>query len=483
MKPRPANSRREDRSGWPLAGLLLAGFLAAGCVRYHASPISPDLTLTDFQARRLDAPDLAAFLTDAGAVVEWPPAAWDLHALTLAAFFYSPALDVARARWAVAQGGVVTAGGRPNPSITVAEGYNVTTPASEVTPWIPEAILELPLEVAGKRGIRIREARQLSEAARLSIFTTAWQVRSRVRRAYLELYAARVSDSLYTRLQETQAQSVRILEQQLAVGEVSAYEVSRARSALVASRFAAMESARRRALARSALADAVGVPPAALTDAAFSQADLERVSEIVPAGELRRRALTGRSDILGALAEYEASQAALQLQVRNQYPDINLGPGYQLDQTDAKWTLALTLALPVLNRNKGPIAEATARRQEAAAHFLSVQSAALAELEGALVASRSAVAEVQAADTLLAELTRQERSAEAAYQAGQISRLELLGIESEMTSTALTRLDALVKAQEAIGALEDAMQSPLDVADWVLANPQRAAGKEEPRDE
>ncbi len=483
MKPRPTKRRREGSSGRAAAGLLLVGLLAVGCARYHARPISPDVTLTDFQTRRLDARDLAAFLVDTGAVTEWPPAAWDLHALTLAAFYYSPDLDVARARWGVARGGVVTAGGRPNPSLTGAVGYNATTPADEVTPWIPEAILDLPIEVAGKRGIRIREARQLSEAARLNIYTAAWQVRARVRRAYLDLYAARVADSLYARQQEIQTRSVRILEQQLAVGEVSAYEVSRARSALVASRFAAMEAVRRRALARSELATAIGVPPAALTDAVFSDADMERVSLNVPAPEIRRRALTQRSDILGALAEYEASQAVLQLEIRKQYPDISLGPGYQLDQTDAKWTLALTLALPVLNRNQGPIAEAEARRQAAAAHFLSVQSGALAELEGALVASRSAVAEVQAADTLLSELKRQERSAEAAYRAGQISRLELLGIQSEMASTALSRLDALVKAQEAIGTLEDATQSPLDVADWVLANPRRNAGKEEPGDE
>ena len=39
-------------------------------------------------------------------------------------------------------------------------------------------------------------------------------------------------------------------------------------------------------------------------------------------------ALLGRSDILSALADYAASQAALQLAVAKQYPDVHLTPGY-----------------------------------------------------------------------------------------------------------------------------------------------------------
>lgn len=468
----------QARHSGPGSWLLLSGlFLASGCVRYHPEPISPAQTLDDFQARRLDAPALGEFLSAHGAELPWPPMAWELHGLTMAAFYYSPELDVARARWGVARGGVITAGARPNPNLTAALGYNSTTPADEITPWIPEGALDLPIEVAGKRGIRIRQAEELSESARLEILTVAWQIRSRVRQAFLDFYVAGQSDSLLAQQEEIQAATLAILQARLAAGEVSAFEVTQARINLANSRLARLDGAQKSAAARSELADALGIPPVALDSVSFSFQGLGRITGELPAAELRRQALVNRSDILGALAEYQASQAELQLEVRKQYPDISLGPGYQLDQTDSKWTLGVSLELPVLNRNRGPITQAAARREEAAAHFLAVQSRALGEIEAAIAAARAATAQVAAADSLLVELTQRDRSAQAAYQVGEISRLELLGLEAEMVNTRLSRLGALASAQQALGSLEDALQSPLDMEDWVLQDP-RVTGKE-----
>lgn len=458
------------------AVLLLA--TVAGCAHYHPAPISPETSLEDFEARRLDAPELGAFLQERGEVGVWPPDAWGLHDLTLAAFFYSPVLDEARARWGVARGGVITAGGRPNPSVMGAVGYNATTDAAVVTPWIPEVALELPIEVAGKRGIRIREAEQRSESARYSLLTTAWQVRGRVREAYLALYVAHQRDSLLTRQMELQAEAARILEARRAAGEASPTEVTRAHIDLAGSRTAALDAARAAAAARSALADALGVPPRALDAIRLDFEAPGQVSGTVPPAEARRRAMLGRTDLLGALADYEASQAALQLEIRKQYPDISLGPGYQLDQTDSKWTLALGLTLPVLNLNRGPIAEAAAAREEAAARFLTLQSRVLADVESAVTSAGAAGAQVQAADSLLAGLRQQAATARSAYDVGEISRLDLLGLQAEMVTTALMRLDALAAAQRALGALEDAMQSPLDVGAWVMEKPDRGQDSE-----
>ncbi len=458
--------------------VLLAATPLTSCVRYHALPITPETSLEDFEARRLDAQEFGAFLQERGETSVWPPAAWDLRDLTLAAFYYSPVLDVARAQWGVAQGGVITAGARPNPSVTAGVGYNATTPVDEITPWIPEVALDLPIEVAGKRGIRIAEARQRSTSARFALLTTAWQVRSRVRQAFLDLHVARQTDSLLANQLAILTETARIVEARRAVGEASPTEVTRAHIDLAASRAASFDAARAAAVARSELADAVGVPPAALDSVRLDFAELQRSGAAVPSAEVRRQALLNRTDLLGALADYEASQAALQLEVRKQYPDLNLGPGYQLDQTDTKWTLGLGITLPLFNRNRGPIAEAAARREEAAATFLTIQSRVLGEVESAVATADASTAQVQASDTLLQALGRQESTARAAYNAGEISRLDLLGLQAEMVSTALTRLDAVVRAQRALGALEDAMQTPLDVGAWVLDAPHRANGRE-----
>lgn len=471
--PRTAQTPSNARPRGAACTLLALALLASGCVHYEPRPITIEGSFEDFEARRLDAPELGDFLRARDEATVWPPSSWDLHALTVAAFYYSPVLDVARAQWGVAEGGVITAGARPNPTATAALGYNSTTPTDQITPWIPEVALELPLDIAGKRGLRIQGARQRSEAAQFNVVSTAWQVRSRVRRAFLTLYVARQTDSLLTEQERIQTDVVRILDARLAVGDAAPTEVTRARIDLANSRVAALSAVQDAATARSEIADAVGVPPPAVDGVDLEFEELARVGTPVPSSEARRRALLGRSDLRASLAEYEASQSALQLEIRKQYPDITLGPGYQLDQTDSKWTLSLGITLPFLDRNRGPIAEASAAREEAAARLLTLQSSVLAEVDAAAMRADAATTQVAAADTLLQELGRREATAQAQYDAGEISRLDLLGIQAETVATALARLDALQRAQEAIGSLEDAMQAPAELEDWILETPSR----------
>lgn len=104
--------------------------------------------------------------------------------------------------------------------------------------------------------------------------------------------------------------------------------------------------------------------------AAIEFAELERPIDArsLSTKTIRQHALTNRTDILRALADYAASQSALQLEVARQYPDVRLGPGYTFEVGEHRWSLiGAALTLPIFNQNQGPIAEAEARRREAAA--------------------------------------------------------------------------------------------------------------------
>jgi cobalt-zinc-cadmium efflux system outer membrane protein len=432
--------------------------------------------MEDFEARRLTSPELRDFLLQNEQAKDWPPAAWDLKSLTLAAWYYHPDMDVARAQWGLARAGRITAGERFNPTLNPLIGYNSTTPAGEVTPWIPEISLEIPIETAGKRGFRIAQARHLSDAARWNILRTAWDVRSRLRSALVEMYAAGQKESLLVETQSFQAKIVRLLEMEMQAGEVSAYEVTQARVALDSSRLAAIEAARAKEEAMVRLAAALGLPRKALDGVRISFDGLRPPSPDFAAGEVRRHAVLNRSDILAALSEYAASESALRLEIAKQYPDIRLGPNYQLDQTDSKWTIGLALELPLLNLNRGPIAEAEARRTESAARFLSLQSQVIGELDAAMEDCRSALRKSQAADDLLANLARQAAAARVKHELGEISTLELLGIELELNAGAQARLEALVQSLEAVGRLENAVQSPLEMKDWIYTKAREDSG-------
>jgi len=68
---------------------------------------------------------------------------------------------------------------------------------------------------------------------------------------------------------------------------------------------------------------------------------------------------------------------------------------------------------------------------------------------------------------------QQARAADAQYRAGEVSRLELELADQLVVSAELATFDARVKALQTAARLEDAMQSPAAVVDWVVEAPMR----------
>lgn len=440
--------------------------LFAGCAAFHAQPLSPQAAADRFDARSLTNAELRAYLETNHLTGEWPRYSWDLKSLTLVAFYYQPTFAEARAQWAATQAGEITAGERPNPSVTVTPAYDNGVPGTP-TPWIVPVTFDLPIETAGKRAKRIAQANQLAESADWDFVAAAWQTRSHVRAALLALEAARENESLLARQELAQSNVVRLLNGQLNAGAISDYEVTQARVALDTAQISRQDALGQLDQARAQLAAALGLPLRALDGVRFSFASLNRLPAELTKPDVRRQALFNRADVRGALADYAASQSALQLAIAGQYPDIHLGPGYAYNSGNAgdnEWQLGLTMDLPVFNHNQGPIAEARAKRAAAAAHFLSVQAAAVAEIDSALAGYEAALKEAATAKSLLADSRRQLDSARARAGMGEVDALALADAETAYDTGAQSRLDALVKAQQALGALEDAVQSPLTLS-------------------
>ena len=453
----------------------------AGCATFHPQPISPEKTAAAFDARSLTDEKLRAFLETNRVTFPGPHDAWDLQQLTLAAFYFQPVLAEARAQLLAAQAAKITAGERPNPSVSVTPGYDSQIPDTP-SPWIVPVSFDLPIETAGKRGKRIAEAEHLAEAARWNLVGTVWQVRSQIRAALLNFYSARETAALLARAETAQSNVVRLLAGQLAAGAVAEFEVTQARTALAAAQLSRQDAVGRANQARVELTHALGVPTRALDGVKLSFAELNRFPRDLTQPKIRQQALLNRADVRGALAEYAASQSALQLEIANQYPDIHLGPGYGWNTGSAgdnEWELGLTVTLPALNHNQGPVAEAEAKRAQAAAHFLAVQANAVAEIDGALAGYRAALQQVATARALLGNSQRQLDSVRAREQAGETDPLAVANAEVELATGAQNRLNALVQARQALGQLEDAVQSPLTLPAETLDAAQNNLSKTE----
>ncbi|KDR26196.1 MULTISPECIES: TolC family protein [Caballeronia] len=444
--------------------ILIVLTLLTGCASYHARPIAPDQLAQQFEQRSLASEDLRAFLTKALGhdVQPWPIARWDERTLTLAAWYYSPALDVARAQWGTAKAGIQVADAMPNPVLQLPFQFATPNPGPGA-PFIWGPALDIPIETAGKRGYRVDQASHLSDAARLSIGNEAWRVRGQVRDALLALYAARERGVDLSRKAEALQQVVRMVSKRRSVGENSGPDVDAAVLASTQARadLAAAQSAQQDALAQ--LASAIGVPVAALDGAQFSLDEFGTAPSAPPAADAQRDAIFHRADLLASLAEYAAAESALQLEVAKQYPDIHLGPGYTYDTGTHKIGFGLAgITLPIFDQNQGNIAQAEAKRNEAAARTAALQDSILGDLDRALAHYRASVDAVQLSARHLTTARRQLDSQLAGFAAGNIDRLTLTQAKADFEANEMTHLDAVVAAQKAAGVLEDAMQRPLE---------------------
>ena len=443
---------------WIIIGM--AGL--TGCARFESRPLAPAQTAAQLEARSLADAGLKKFLeqTLGQPVKTWPLQQWNLTTLSVAAFYYSPNLAVARAQWEVAVADIQTASARPNPSVTVTPGYDTTT--TTLSPWLPMINFDWPLETAGKRGKRMAEARELADSARWDIVTAAWQVRSTLREALVDGQVAERRRDLLDQEYQLQAQLVQRLEQRLKAGDIARPELVTAQIALQKSGQDRLDAESRASDARVRLAGIIGLSAATLEGVKIDYSLTTTLPPGLTEPEARRVALTSRSDIRGALADYAAAEDDLKLEIAKQYPDVHLGPGYQYNQGDNQWFLGLTVELPVLNQNQGPIASAEAKRRLAAAKFLALQSQVISDIDRAVAGYRLAQSQAGAGMQLLAAEQQQASATEEQAEAGAVDQVETLGAQLELASANLLQLDNDTSVQRARGALEDALQYPLD---------------------
>lgn len=466
-----------------LAGCLTV--LAAGCASYHPQALSPADIANAYDSRTLGDQRLQKFIeAELGRSGKaGPPPAWSLSTLTLAAIYYHPDIAIANARLWGAEAGVITARQRPNPSLSMTNVFGQAVVAGAVPAGAAAMtvgpVIDFVIETFGKREDRTAQAQHLADSARWDLATSGWQVRARVRTALLNLWAARQRLVLTHRQLDLQEQLVGLFERRLAVGEASSVDVMlvRVARAQIALSIRSLEQAE--SAARAQLATALGVPVRAL-DGVDLSLDAFRDPPPIPAnpdtGQLRRDALTKRTDVQASLQEYDAAQSALKLQIANQYPNITLSPGYNYDFGVNKYIVGVGAdPLPIFNQNQGPIAQALANRQQAAASFTALQAQISGAIDQAAAAYRAATQSVTTGDALLADDERRERQIASQFRAGQVDRVTLVTAGLGVAATSLSRFDAVAQQRQAIGALEDALQQPLfDPGHWPVVPEQRS---------
>lgn len=439
--------------------VVVAMLSLGGCAlrRYTAAPIAPATTAARFESRSLADPGLRSFEEKnlGHPLSSWPPGSWGPRTLSLAALYFNPALELPRARVETAKGAIITAKARPNPTLDLVPGVP--------SPYLLTQDILFMIETAGKRERRAQVSRQLDEAAQLDLADSAWTVVIGVRQALLNYLVAARGLELLLSEEKVRQDQVAILEKILAAGEITRLNVDPARIELSKTQVGIRTAEGQLADAKSALAAAIGLPLAALDGVTFSwpEMDAPPAPESLSVDQVRRDAVVNRLDIRRSLAQYAAAEGNLRSEIARQYPNFNIGPGYTYEERNNFFTVGFSTTLPVFNRNQGPIAEAEGRRKEAAAVFLQTQAQVIEKSERAFAVYTAALREVSAAQSLYERQQSQVQAVQRTIQAGADDRLSLDAVEIQLSVVARARLDALARAQTALGNLEDAVQRPL----------------------
>jgi outer membrane protein TolC len=373
-------------------------YLLAGCAQYRRQPLTLDRYAEDWMAQEIDVESVRQFSARL-ADTEQAETFNANDGLSLAeaeavALMLNPHLRVARAQAEVPLAGAREAGWWPDPEFQAqvlryldrgrktrfrlqgpsfdganAGGLETTPPGFRRVegdyiedPWIVGASLSLTIPLSGRLAVEKDLAWSQYSATWRQILIAEWELLTRLRAAWLEWSLTNQQIALtrdyLVRLREVMESADRLA----AAGElkptdarVLLIELSRQRMALQA-----LEAeAEQQRLELFAMLGMASEAPITLEPDLF-------VPEIGVANDERRSALL-RSDprLRAAQADYEAAEQRLRLEIRKQYPDLTIGPGYSFEEGFSRLGFGFGFPIPLWNRNRQAIAEAIAEREAA----------------------------------------------------------------------------------------------------------------------
>lgn len=439
---------------------------ACGFLEYNAKPINQQAIIQKFEDKNPNGEQFKQYLTyNNHQPSTFPITHWGLDELIYCALYFHPSLDVARAQWRAAQAAQASAGSRPLP--TLSGNYGKGNNANEdISPYTYSLSIDIPIETANKRNIRIEQAQHLSESAKLEIAQTAWDLRAQVSATYYELQFNQAQLQTLSKELDFQQEVVDLYQKRHDLGMASTIELSHAKRLRQAT-LAELNSQQQNQLVLTAkLASNLGLPFNQVKQMTFaaplSPDAMMATADQSLATDVQSKALLNRVDLRIALERYAQAESKLKLEIAKQYPNITLSPSYTYEFGNKVWSLGLSSLLTLLTKNKLAIAEAHELREVEAAQFEALQGtiindahtmrAKLAQTQQALANSKRLYALQQDNTTRMQHL----------FAAGEIDRLELTLARLEEFASEKNLIQASYQAHLSINNLENTIQHPLN---------------------
>lgn len=444
-----------------LAAVTLPAFLLTGCVHYSANPVTPAGIVAQRAATPLDPEAVARECKRLAPAAPCDPHRFDRAMLSAAMLMHNPSVALAHASLASAAASARAAHAPPGPTLTLTSEYAGAAP--DPSPWLFGGVIDVPLDLATRRSVRLAGTDLAIVAARYDYVEAVWTARMAMTHALAERLIAGRQLVLLGDLTGLRQRRFYGMEHRLSQGEISRAEMERARADLAESQRQQSEARARLESANATLAATIGLSEDALQTSNIVWEGFETLPDEVPiSASQRQEALLARADILKSMTSYDRTEIELRAEIAKQFPAISIGPGFTWERGLVKIPFNVGLVLPPLDLNRRAIAAADARRSEAGKRLEADVAGAEAAIGQAYIAAKAAreqLARIRAVDLPVA--ARLVGQADRELGVGAIDRTDWAIAQTGLASARLAELDALSRLHSADAALEDALRRPL----------------------
>jgi cobalt-zinc-cadmium efflux system outer membrane protein len=438
--------------------LIAVATLTGGCQSYEPRPLNIDATRGAWLARSPDDPSVREFAAvleraERGSSHAWPGTFDPSDGLTLAeaeavALVLNPDLRLSRLEANVTRATSAHAGMWQDPVLGV-DIERIVAGAGGTNPWVAGSTIGITIPISGRLQAEKARAGAALAAELDRLAAKEWATRSALRELWIEWSASRLRAEVAESHLEGLRDVATLAERQERAGSMTRIDARLFRVELAGRQADVIATASRVRELEMRVRAMLGLAPEASVELVPTVVFSARTTQI---DELRGLLDSSNPEISAVRAEYEVSEQSLRTEVRKQYPDLTIGPGYGSDQGDDRVLLGLSLPIPVWNRNQLGVAQASAHREVARGRFETTYERLASSLTIALTRYESGRAQRELVESTVVPLAdEQEADVRRIAALGRVDPLLLL--ESLNTSHAARVRLVDARSTESIGAV------------------------------
>ncbi len=375
----------------------------------------------------------------------------------------NPELQGRQFALSAAEGRVTQAGVLPNPELSAEFENFAGTGAAKGTDALESTLtLSQVIELGGKRGRRIGVASAERESVELEQQARQLDVLAEVAQRFIAVVAAQEQLSLARQVETLAQNTLDAMDRRVRAARSPQAERSRAAMVRIRARLDRQRAEQTLQGARLQLAALWGSGEWQFGEA---QADLYALP-VVEFARLAER-IARNPELLRLATEARLREAELRLAQAQGRPNLQIGAGIRrLEESgDSAFVAALSIPLPLFDRNQGAIAEAQARSDLTAAQRKAAKTRARATLNAL---HQEFLVARQEAEALRGEVIPQAEQAleqtESVFTRGRYSYLELVNAQRELMDARRAAIDAAADAHRLVAELERLVAEPLTAA-------------------